>query len=170
MKFIESTAKTYPAHDNPYHKTDITTHMKLTANYAMKLDGSGFGKSKDSIARYFAALYHDIGKYKTRTEKDGITHYYNHANVGAYDMMCFLTKRIKRCETYYKIFLLIVTLINYHMKPFDWEKKCKNNNYITADIRKYFIDIHLDLLILHTCDTKCEEELTEKSKKKKFIF
>lgn len=62
-------------------------------------------------------LYHDIGKVFTKTVGlDGVAHYYNHENIGAY---MYLTDAISN-NRYVDNYALLqnVFLINYHMRPF----------------------------------------------------
>lgn len=66
---------------NKHHTQDLGLHMKSTEIKAKKL------KVDPIVAE--AAKYHDIGKLFTQTfGEDGQGHYYNHANVGAYDLLC----------------------------------------------------------------------------------
>lgn len=65
-----------------------------------------------------ACLLHDFGKlYTQKFGDDGEAHYYNHANVGAYEVMTRYRNSWDD-ETFRKILFLI----NYHMEPFQWQK------------------------------------------------
>lgn len=66
--------------DNKHHTQPLGEHMN-TVGLLLK----GTDKNLE-----FAGYYHDIGKLFTLTYKEGDpnAHYYNHANVGAYKMLC----------------------------------------------------------------------------------
>ena len=62
--------------NSKYHKYDLLTHSLLLAD------------SFNDI-RHEAALFHDIGKTYTETrDKEGYSHYYQHANWSAYLVAC----------------------------------------------------------------------------------
>lgn len=87
--------------NNPHHDFDLLTHsLKLARHYEV-----------DSH-EHTAALLHDIGKLFTETtDSNGISHYYNHANVGAYIVASNIAN-----ETPVNHFVgYMLFLINYHM-------------------------------------------------------
>ena len=87
---------------NPHHKWDLLTHSIFVWN---NFEKKGYGKVD-------GAILHDYGKLFTQTIDDnGIGHYYNHENVGAYEIM---TKYDHGTD------LDMLFLINYHMSPFGW--------------------------------------------------
>lgn len=100
--------------DNMHHTQCLGDHMN-TVRDILLLTSEMLGKSGE---------YHDIGKLFTQTYKPGDpnAHYYNHANVGAYILMC-------NCALFYPegdefILLEEETLdwlfyINYHMHMFN---------------------------------------------------
>lgn len=97
---------------NPHHKFTLGKHLAATANYLMQKDITDFGLVT-------AGLYHDYGKVKTQSfiNKKGETtdeaHYYNHHNVGAYDVMqILLHDKIKLRDV-----IDICDLICLHMDP-----------------------------------------------------
>jgi predicted kinase len=91
---------------NPHHNYFLNEHMYQTFQNLKKYD------VKD-INLLNAGLYHDIGKPFCREfDEDGVAHYYNHANVGAYDVLCM------NGDT-----LLTSQLINYHMYPMTWDNQ-----------------------------------------------
>lgn len=110
---------------NPHHKFDLLTHSVLVWNRYVKVDG---------------AILHDYGKLLTQQIDDqGIAHYYNHENVGAYEIM-----------TNYKYGKNLSTLflINYHMMPFGWESEKSQRKW-----RRIFGDEKYEMLIeLNKCD------------------
>lgn len=70
------------SHDSPYHSFSIWEHCKKAKEYAINNKFSSFVVD--------AALYHDIGKFFTKSfmnSKGEVTdraHFYNHENVGAW--------------------------------------------------------------------------------------
>lgn len=98
--------------DNPHHTLTILEHCKkayfniceFTDNYILKQ----------------AALFHDIGKFKTKKFKDkrgndtDIAHYYNHENIGAYDIFFYCTPAVITLEDVSKISMYI----QWHMLPY----------------------------------------------------
>lgn len=137
-----------PPHDNPNHLVDITTHMELAFNY----ENEHYSHVKNHDVRYWALMHHDIGKFKTKTIKDGVAHYYNHANVGAYDYLCINTNETTVKDS--KMFLDIIRLINYHMRPFDWDL---NPNRRESESESYFAELYEDLMLIHDADIHCED-------------
>lgn len=67
--------------NNPYHSLTLGAHMGKTADILCNT-----GIRNDSIIT--AAMLHDIGKlYTQTTDEQGISHYYNHAAMGALYLM-----------------------------------------------------------------------------------
>lgn len=108
--------------DNKHHTQLLNEHMNTVA---LLLIEQGADKNLG-----FAAYYHDIGKLFTQTykESDPNAHYYNHANVGAYKMLCnagcyfIASDRTKdeRFEAYDTLSSLEwLFYINYHMHLFN---------------------------------------------------
>ena len=61
-----------------------------------------------------ASPIHDIGKLYTQTfDNEGNAHYYNHENVGAYEILTHISYDVPPIIT-----LFVVTIVNYHMKIF----------------------------------------------------
>lgn len=116
--------------NNPHHKDTLGVHMNNVYLSVSERIING--------ALWHAALFHDIGKPFTRFEdEDGISHYCNHENVGAYDALAS-----------YGLSLNASLLINYHMLPFQWESekiRQKWHNIFGEDLYNY-------LLILHEAD------------------
>ena len=93
---------------NPHHFHTLNEHMHLACIYA---DSNKY----DSIVRYAAGI-HDLGKIYTQTIDDnGIAHYYNHENVGAY--FYFLLTGDTTPDG-----CIIAWLINHHMDFFKGKK------------------------------------------------
>ena len=99
--------------DNPHHNLSLGAHL-------FKTHAQAVGTMR---VLEMAALYHDVGKYWTKEFDDkGIAHYYNHENVGAYMVaLHFLEKGCLHLMEYHKV----IILINYHMRPYVWEKSKK---------------------------------------------
>lgn len=150
---LDTAYHTKLEHDTPYHKVDITTHMLLTADYLtglfniLKLNKDSYIKDLNFRNLCLAATLHDIGKFKTKIYKGDTAHYYNHENVGAYDLMCIGLDTIRSNS---KDFMNIIRYINYHMRPFNWSDKTK---------AKYFNEISKELDFLHYCDIHCEDSI-----------
>lgn len=90
--------------NNPYHKLSLGDHM-VEVYKSLKRAGA------DDNTK-LAGLLHDIGKPFTRFEdENGISHYYGHQSVGAYDALAT-----------YGTNLEVSALISYHMRPMDWAK------------------------------------------------
>ena len=68
---------------NKHHTQNLGDHM----------DSVGFSLSQktSNLNLSQAGYYHDIGKLFTQTFRDGDpnAHYYNHANVGTYELLCY---------------------------------------------------------------------------------
>lgn len=118
---------------NPHHKHTLGEHMGHAYGYATNKD------YKDVVA--FAAGVHDIGKIYTQTfDKDGVAHYYNHENVGAY-LYFLLTGDVSREGQ------IIAWLVNHHMDFFKGEKYLnKLKKQINNDV------LYTWLEQVHECD------------------
>lgn len=97
-----------------HHKYDLFTHSKLVFSELSKND---IVNTKNIRYIFQTCMLHDYGKLDTQEFKEGDenAHYYNHANVGCYNIMCDL-----RPEVNYIDDLNMLFVINYHMLPFDW--------------------------------------------------
>lgn len=94
--------------NNPYHKYSLGQHMRNVAEYVAE-------KSDDELL-YEAALRHDAGKPFCEFKDDrGISHYYGHESVGAYDVLTDWNYDDEEA-------LELSQLINYHMYPMRWDK------------------------------------------------
>ncbi|WP_300924555.1 AAA family ATPase [uncultured Clostridium sp.] len=114
---------------NKHHTQDLLQHMLNTesayADLITKCDVR-------HIVR-IAAKYHDVGKLFTQTfGEDGQAHYYNHANIGAYYLMCIIAM-------YYGIYsaveydpestLEFLFYINYHMHMYNLKTEKSVNKW-----------------------------------------
>ena len=101
--------------DNPHHTLTLYDHLLDCIN---KVRLTSLKDEKDGFYVLTAASVHDIGKAYTRSYDDnGVAHYYNHENVGAYLSMNMGMP------------LEVIQLANYHMIPYNkdacanWEKR-----------------------------------------------
>lgn len=103
-------------HDNHHHTLSIGHHMDAIAK--------NINFRTASPVLYYAAKFHDIGKYHTKTftnskgEPTEEAHYYGHQNVGAY--MCLFGKadQDQYFGGYFQNRVDIATLVQYHMEPY----------------------------------------------------
>lgn len=110
-------------HDNPHHSLSISDHMEAAAEYV----------SKKMTERdvWFAARYHDYGKYFTKSFKDRkgneieYAHYYNHQNVGAYYFL-WIYGYYSRNTSY---LLKVAFLIQHHMDHYLRDEKSMGKFY-----------------------------------------
>ena len=108
---IMSSAMGFNQH-NKHHTQDLGTHMLLTGAYLMFYHRGSFLRD-DAV--YVASTIHDCGKLFTQTfDADGQAHYYNHANVGAYHLLCGIPMDV--ADDY---FLDVVFFVNYHMHMYN---------------------------------------------------
>ena len=108
-------------HDNPHHSSNIFDHMIEAGAYAnAHAVDYGFDKSKKHLART-AALFHDIGKpivksrMKMNGEMDDKSHYYNHAEIGAYMVACCVGQFSAKQHEFYAN---LIVLIQWHMDSY----------------------------------------------------
>lgn len=143
---------------NMHHTQDLLKHMKSVKDY---IDEKYFNKAMDnndfsniSTQLSHAAIYHDIGKLFTQTfkENDPNAHYYNHANVGAYYLLC-TCGIYQNDETWTQSYQTNLTLdwlfyINYHMVLYNIKNEKSEKKW-----RKIFEDFkYNNLLILNEAD------------------
>lgn len=133
--------------DNPHHTLGIGEHMhKASEIFLMNyLEETSW---KINSILYVATLMHDIGKPFTKTfvnskgEETSIAHYYNHNNVGAYDIFFVsIPEEIK---------IDVALLIQYHMNYFiSWKQSSrveKRDRTFLGERLSKMLDI------LHACD------------------
>lgn len=89
---------------NPHHTKDLYNHMSNCFNKLVDTHDSEL---------MVAGMLHDIGKLYTQTVDDeGVGHYYNHENIGAYKALFIDYTPLK--IDFYKV----AFYINYHMEPY----------------------------------------------------
>ena len=69
--------------NTPYHIYDVGEHTMRVVDYIQPI-----------LIRRYAALFHDIGKPVARFTKDGIDHFYGHAQI-SYELSLDIMKRLK---------------------------------------------------------------------------
>lgn len=140
--------------NNKHHTKMLGEHMQDVANTIFNLSLGRTDKKQLLKILTLSGAYHDVGKLFTRTYKEGDpnAHYYNHANVGAYYLMCrcgvfypqedCITEQI---EMYYSNELTIEWLfyINYHMHMYNIqsEKSIKKWKGIFGETKWNFLQI-----------------------------
>lgn len=126
-------------HDNPHHKFDIDTHMRLAWHY---LHYTG---EKDGLLKE-AGLLHDIGKFyvknfkNSKGEKTDIAHYYSHNNVGAYLSLFVETEKQTgdgTLECINQDLLTRAALIGAHMDLYNFDEKLPKEKKIERLMKKY---------------------------------
>lgn len=129
----------YYDQDNPHHSLSLGEHCHKA--------GGGCFSNMDVIS---AAFVHDCGKPFTKQFKDSrgkstkCAHYYGHENVGAYDTLFFFDPA--RNDT-----LFISTLVNLHMKPYEWERD--NNKRVCSKYRELWGEkLYSAVMELHRAD------------------
>ena len=107
---------------NKYHFGDVWEHTLVVLD-----------NTENNLILRIAALFHDIGKIKTRSEKNGNIHFYSHELVGA-----SISKNILKQMKYSNNDInLICKLIKYHMWQEFTSNLNKSNRIPDKIIRKY---------------------------------
>ena len=123
---------------NPHHKFELDEHCIYCCNKVTDLCLEQGVYNKDfiqSLGR--AALIHDIGKVFSQSfGEDGIAHYYEHHNIGAYSLLQNLD--LIPADSYDQL-LDILFYVNYHMLPFSFslakEKAIKKYQLLFGDTK-----------------------------------
>ena len=125
--------------DNPHHTMSLGEHLSVAAEKAII--------NSYSTNVYIASLYHDVGKWFCKEIDDkGIAHYYGHENIGAYMLaLHFFANDILNKEPFYNV----ICLVNYHMRPYVWEKSSRAQS---KDKRLFGESFYKQLMDLHYCD------------------
>lgn len=142
--------------DNPNHTLTLAEHMEKAYNIVHeKAEKSNLDLHMRSLL-YKATLFHDIGKPVCKTYKkfsgviDTHAHYYNHAEVGAYMMLCarelIPARSLVRNNAQFVDRITVATLIQNHMRFFD------NNFEIDEFVSKTSPETGEMLMMLHEAD------------------
>lgn len=127
---------------NPHHTLDLYEHcMKVARMFR-----------EEYIFEYHiqGAMLHDIGKLFTQKfDENGVAHYYQHENAGAYYLLSHhLSLSNSLCLKSDRELLELVFIVNYHMLPMNWntEKLRDKWKYIFGE-EKFNM-----LTFFHKCD------------------
>lgn len=128
-------------HDNPHHSANIFEHMLEAGSYAnAHADEAGLTKDEKHLAR-MAALFHDIGKplvksrMKMNGQMDDKSHYYNHAEIGAYMMACCANQFTSKMH---ETLLAMIILTQWHMDFFANTNSGGEKDDNTGDVLERF--------------------------------
>lgn len=128
-------------HDNPHHSANIFEHMLEAGSYAnAHADEAGLTKDEKHLAR-MAALFHDIGKplvksrMKMNGQMDDKSHYYNHAEIGAYMMACCANQFTSKMH---ETLLAMIILTQWHMEFFANTNSGGEKDDNTGDVLERF--------------------------------
>jgi len=129
---------------NKHHDFDLLTHCYLTGLGMIKELCDAIPTNRDLI---MATSLHDIGKLFTQTfSDDGQAHYFNHANVGAYYVLCYGDIGEINLKN-------VCMYINYHMLPYDWKTDKAQNKWEKLFGRQTF----KELLLIHKYDDSSQK-------------
>ena len=140
--------------ENPHHKYTLGVHMAVCQGLVLK----GEKKFHNRKCMYVASIVHDWGKYYTKSyNANGIGIYYNHGEVGTYELLADLSLIPQKDFTMNEI-LRVLAYVNYHMRPFDWNtKKALEKAYetyggpLTEDL------IEFNKIDIEACGTESEQ-------------
>lgn len=125
---------------NPHHNLTLGEHCIETYKKIKQYS--------DDKSLLYASLLHDIGKLNTQEiDEDGIAHYFNHGNVGCYNLLQNID--IFSLSPYEIINALFY--INYHMLPFNWENAKTKDKYNKIFGNEKFNN----LILLNKIDREC---------------
>lgn len=134
--------------DNPHHTLGIGEHAHAASEIFLKNYLEDFSEAYNNSILYAATLMHDMGKPFTKTfvnskgEETSIAHYYNHNNVGAYEVFFVDIPEEMKID--------VALLIQYHMNYFiSWKQSSKVENRDRAFLGERLSKM---LDILHACD------------------
>ena len=125
--------------DNHHHSLTIGEHMIAAQHWAME--------HEYPYKVIVAAILHDSGKEFTKVFKDGKgnptteAHYYNHANVGAYEVL------VNRWTSNNEFWLDVANLIVHHMDFFGNSEK-----QLEKIKQRYGEEFYHNLMMLHNAD------------------
>lgn len=126
---------------NPYHQESLSTHMMIANRYIKE----HYPKASENVR--YATLLHDIGKLSTKTVTDGVAHYYQHENVGSYNVLLLKDELPDK--------LYISLLVSLHMRPMLY---ADNPDLETKDRALYGDSVIDDLLMIYDADIHSRKE------------
>ena len=99
--------------NNPHHNEDLLCHCR-TVFYALQ-------EKTFNLRILLASLVHDYGKILTqKTDENGVSHYYQHENVGTYYLLSNHMSIIASTYMNESEILEMLFYVNYHMMPMNW--------------------------------------------------
>lgn len=99
--------------NNPHHNEDLLSHCR-TVFYALQ-------EKTFNLRILLASLVHDYGKILTqKTDENGVSHYYQHENVGTYYLLSNHMSIIASTYMNESEILEMLFYVNYHMMPMNW--------------------------------------------------
>lgn len=127
--------------NNPHHNEDLYNHCNRVF--------SGLLSQTNNIILLQSARVHDIGKlYTQKTDENGISHYYQHENVGAYYLLSHYNDLVATCYMSCNEILEMLFYVNYHMMPMNW-----NSDKAKDKWKKIFgEDKFNNLILFNQCD------------------
>ena len=128
--------------NNPHHNEDLLQHCMTV------FEGLG-DKTNNHILLLQSALLHDCGKLFTqKIDENGVSHYYQHENVGAYYLLSNYESLVASTYMNESEILEMLFYVNYHMMPMNW-----NSDKATDKWKKIFGEEKFNNLILfNQCD------------------
>lgn len=134
--------------NNPHHNEDLLEHCETVF--------AELSKRSNNINLLQASMLHDVGKlYTQKTDENGISHYYQHENVGAYYLLSHYHDFIGTCFMYKDEILETLFYVNYHMMPMNW-----NTDKVKDKWKNIFGEEKFSNLILfNECDKFRKEKI-----------
>lgn len=134
--------------NNPHHQFTLGEHQIRTQANLYK-----WGVTDAELL--MAALFHDIGKMKTRiTDEHGVCHYYQHHSVGAYDIFLLYWGI---CTP--RSLINVSNYIYYHMHPFlAWSQSEQAKE---KDKKLLGEEMFEKIMMLHRADIASQKERSE---------
>lgn len=129
---------------NSHHSLTLGEHCKKTYQYLLD-----HGITDMNLLE--AAKLHDCGKPLTQmVDDEGIAHYYNHQNVGAYEALTYHYP--DGCDP-----LLISILIDLHMFPMYWERNPQETDGMKRKYKKIWgEELFHKVMLLHEADVHAQ--------------
>lgn len=144
---LPELVETFDMEQNEYHFGTVWEHTMAVLE---KLES-------DKLVLRMAALLHDIGKTRVRTEEDGKVHFLKHEQAGT-DMVNDMLRRLKYSNDFIRE---VQFLVKHHMRCKMWGDKCQDMK--TKRLRKLQHDCGTeerfrDLMLLIDADNKSHAE------------
>lgn len=127
--------------NNPHHNEDLYGHCE-------RVIGSILYKTTNQML-IASAKVHDVGKLFTqKTDENGISHYYQHENVGAYYLLNHYKDLVATLFLSTDEILEMLFYVNYHMMPMNWNSDKSKDKW-----KKIFGEEKFNNLVLfNQCD------------------